>query len=100
MSAATDITGRVLATAEQQLREQGKKPTPEEVEQQGRWLFALFYSAALRESCDAKDMADLFMSGIPPIGTVLAECEALLAENPLEDRSTEFLDWLEHGDQF
>ena len=67
---------------------------PEAVENQGRWLFALWQAKNHRESCDESDLAHMFFAGMPAIGTCAEEALLLCDPNPLIDQTNEFLAWL------
>ena len=84
----------VLRHAERTLLANDKEVTPESLEAQGRWLFSLYHAQDMHE-LTWKDMAEMFMDGIPATGSVHEECVATCDPDEEVDMSSEFLTFIE-----
>lgn len=70
------LAQHVRDTAVKHLTEQGKEITPEAIEEQGKWILALWHA---QNACEftIKDLAELFLGGVQPIESIDKECEDL-----------------------
>ena len=83
------------------LERHGRLPgpaSPDEVEEAGRWLLALWHAQNASEYT-RKDMAYLFLDGVQPIFSINQECRDLCMEGEDDEfeLSDELRDFLDHG---
>ena len=90
-AAAVGLASAVRANAVRTLLQQGKRPDDQAVEQQGRWLLALWHAEQAISTNTLKDWAQCFLDGLQPITSVQDECRSLTDD---EDVGNELLDFL------
>ena len=73
-------------------------PSPDEVEEAGRWLIALWHAQNASEYT-RKDIAYLFLDGLQPIVSIDEECKDICADDDdgSDELSDELRDFLDHG---
>ena len=82
------------------LERHGRLPgpaSPDEVEEAGRWLIALWHAQNASEYT-RKDLAYMFLDGVQPIVSIDDECQNICGdEDGGDELSDELRDFLDHG---
>lgn len=86
------LSQHVRDTAVKNLVEQGKEITPEAIEEQGKWLLALWHAQNAKDFT-IKDLAELFLNGVQPIESIDKECEDLTDVDE-DDFGSDVIDFL------
>lgn len=78
---ASSLAEHIRDEAVKHLTERGNPITPEAIEEQGKWLIALYYAASMSDGMTQKDLAHLFLEGLKPIVSIDEECKNLTDED-------------------
>jgi hypothetical protein len=70
------LAKHIRTTALKHLVAQNMQITPEAIEQQGRYILALWHANNARDF-SLKDMAELFLNGVAPVVSIDDECKDL-----------------------
>lgn len=84
----------VRRVATDQLKADGKEATEEAVEQQGRWLLALWHAQNAHD-LNEREMAELFLDGVQPVKSIEEECKDLTNPDD-EDWGQDVIDFIDN----
>lgn len=88
------LADEIRKQAERHLRDIGALVTPETIEGMGRWMLSIWYASNLLENGGVKDVANIFIHGCKPIGSIDEETREC-TDHDMEDDCLAFLNRME-----